>query len=135
MAGRSRVRRRRGGWGKGFEKPQPRWGNGFEKVPTKWSIGFENLQRGASNPKAEHACFELVRQQRRRDATHVRSYEPAIERSTLRAATTYRWRIVRSCRGHECSCLAHRMQRVVQTGSLSASSAAHGAPPKRVRDT
>src|SRR6266851_2877950 len=44
MAGRSRVRRRRGGWGKGFEKPQPRWGNGFEKVPTKWSIGFENLQ-------------------------------------------------------------------------------------------
>src|SRR5216683_747131 len=32
MAGRSRVRRRRGGWGKGFEK-----------VPTKWSIGFENL--------------------------------------------------------------------------------------------
>src|SRR5712692_10431120 len=43
MAGRSRVRRRRGGWGKGFEKPQPRWGNGFEKVPTKWSIGFENL--------------------------------------------------------------------------------------------
>src|SRR6266851_9470148 len=93
MAGRSRVRRRRGGWGKGFEKPQPRWGNGFEKVPTKWSIGFENLHSRVPHKFVKRSAAHRGSTPARRPRTRLpRGVEPAQGEATSPVTRTRRSR-------------------------------------------